>query len=299
MPGFISFPAAEFSSDPAAAISPANASGSVFQTAATPVLKGNGALTFDWVVGRWIPADWQSVSADGRRYAYLEVIPDASEPSRNRTPIHVVDIATRSDRVVHDGGSLAIMDFAPQGIFLASTTYGFSEGRIHIFLLDPETGSFSTLLGTDRPFVVGAAGGFGWVVDNAPGTTSLTEYRLIGNRLSRVDTDGHVTPWYTRPSADVGLLGFDIGGQPIVAVRTATASEVWLASGPLAASRLYSQPADNRVAGNGLFLFRATPDESHGIWFSTNRGVYLYTAAQGMILVATGLDGFISGTCSS
>jgi hypothetical protein len=297
MAGFIAFPAAEFSSDPAAATSPASENRYVQQTVVTPALKGNGDLTFDWVASRWIPAGWHNVSTDGRRYAYLEVIPDSSEPLRNRTPIHVVEIATGSDRVVHDGDSLAVLDFAPQGIFLTQATYGFTEGYIKVFLLNPDSSAFATLLGTVRPFVVGAGGGAAWTVDNAPGTTSLTEYRLIGDRLSRVDTDGRITPWFTRPSADVYLLGFDLGGHPIVSAASTSSYEVWIALGVQSATRLYTEPAASSPGAIGFLT--AIPDESHGIWFSSGHGVYLYTAAQGMKLVATGLDGVVSGTCGS
>ncbi len=252
-------------------------------------------MTFDWTAGRWVPASWQSISADGLRYAYVDVIPDSSEPLRNRTPVHVVDVTTGSDRVVHDGGSLAILDFAQQGIFLTQVTYGFSEGALKVFLLNPDTGAFTTVLGTDRPFVDGAGGGAAWTVDDAPGTTSFTQYRLIGDRLSRVDINGQITPWFVLPSMDVFLIGFDLEGHPIVAAANANSFEVWIAYGPSSAVRLYEGPAN--ASPNGIGFSTAIPDGPHGIWFSTSRGVYLYTATQGMKLVATGLTGFVSGTC--
>jgi hypothetical protein len=295
IPGFISFPSAEFNSDQATATTPASENRYVQQTVATPVLKGNGALTFDWPEGRWVPASWQGLSADGSRYAYVEVIPDSSEPLRNRTPVHVVDVATGSDRVVHDGGSLAVLDFAEQGIFLTEVTYEFSEGALKVFLLNPDTGAFTTLLGSDRPFVDGAGGGAAWTVDDAPGTTSHTQYRLIGDRLSRVDINGQITPWFLLPSTDVFLIGFDLDGHPIIASTSASSSDIWIAYGPQSATRLYTGPAD--TSASGLVFSAAIPDGPHGIWFSTTRGVYLYTAAQGMKLVATGLTGVVSGTC--
>jgi hypothetical protein len=212
MPGFISFPSTDFNSDPATATTRASDNRYLQQTVATPVLRGSGGLTFDWAANRWIPVAWQGVSADHRRYAYVDVIPDSSEPLRNRTPVHVVDLATGSDRVVHDGGSLAVLEFAQEGIFLTEATYGFSEGVIRVFLLNPDTGAFTTVLGTNRPFVEGAGGGAAWTVDDAPGTTSFTQYRLIGDRLSRVDINGQITPWFSRPAEDVALIGFDLEG---------------------------------------------------------------------------------------
>jgi hypothetical protein len=293
MPGFISFPSANFNSDPATATIPASDKGYVQQTVTSPVLRGSGGLTFDWSAGRWIPVGRQSISADHRSYAYVEVIPDSSERLRNRTPVHVVDLATGSDRVVHDGGSLAVLDFAKQGIFLTEVTYGFSEGALKVFLLNPDTGAFTTLLGTNRPFVEGAGGGAAWTVDDAPGTTPFTQFRLVGNRLSRVDINGQLTPWFHKPSMDVFLIGFDLEEHPIVAASNATSLEVWVAYSPSSATRLYDGPPDTILAGPSFSA--AIPDE-HGIWISTNRGVYLYTA-QGLKLVAVGLTGFLSGTC--
>ena len=295
IPGFISFPSVDFSSDPATATTPSSQSLYVAQTVATPVLRGSGSLTFDWTADRWVPVDWHSVSGDGRRYAYVDVIPDSNEPLRNRTPVHLVNVATASDSVIHNAGSLAILDFAEQGIFLTEVTYGFSEGALKVFLLNPDTGAFTTLLGADRPFVVGAGGGAAWVVDDAPGTTSSTEYRLIGDRISRVDVNGQITPWFVRPGMDVVLIGFDPEGHPIVAAGNANVSEVWIANGVSSSALVYSGPPS--TSPNGIGFSSATPDGSHGIWFSGNSGLYLYTASQGMKLVASGLAGFASGTC--
>jgi hypothetical protein len=121
------------------------------------------------------------------------------------------------------------------------------------------------------------------------------------DRLLRVDLKSRVvSPWFRQVGKEVHAIGVDGLGHPIVTVYStvdgndSTAEELWLVTAPGVAKQIYAGPGSNSPD----FVGFSTPlADSHGLWFGTRKGVFLYTPEGKLQLVSTAV-GVVAGRCS-
>lgn len=95
--GWITFPGGTFQLDPASNINRGN---------------GSEGISYDRVLNRWIPVDWNHISPDGRRYVVQE----------SYGVLDVIDAATGAKRMVtmpQVNGNWYPIDFLSTGIYLS------------------------------------------------------------------------------------------------------------------------------------------------------------------------------------
>lgn len=228
-------------------------------------LLGNGGTYYDRAFSRWLPVQRQAVSPNGAQYAYQEYkVPGT--PGRAR--LHVVDVPTGKDKLYElgpSGESYVIVDFAGVGIWLSYA--GYESPRSGLFLLDLGTGALND---GGRPGILDpVAGGIGvfWFTDGGPnpqmsaGMGSVIPARVLRLTIS----DGKTETWFTKPGSYLRVLGADLAGHPIIGAYDEV---VWLAS----------SPTEAKVIGLPKGYYQSIAD-SHGIWFGSQQGVYLYSDA--------------------
>ena len=269
---------------------------------AKPYLYGApGTATFTRRFGRWLPASVAGVSPDSSHYSYAESYNDANGP---RSRIHVVDVASAADRVVYDQGFYAVIDYESEGIFLFTVGYADAPNR-GLWRLDPQTGSLTQMV-SENLTVDYVGGGGAWYSDLAPGDQpppSLDQMaqHYFKDRVMRLDLKSRiVSPWFRRLGKDVRTIGVDGLGHPIVTMvsptnpGTSTSYGLWLVTGPDLAKQIYSGPG----AASADFVGLGTPlADSHGLWFGSRKGVFLYTA-DGKFLSVSSAVGEVAGRCS-
>jgi hypothetical protein len=266
------------------------------KSVAQPSLYGGEAgATYTKRYARWLPAKIAAVSPDSSHYAYSELT-QVSSPSRHRR-IHVVEVTSGLDRVVYDQDFYSVRDYAADGIYLVNTG-PTGEGATGLWLLDPRSGSIRqvapTRIGTPFGFYL-VGGGGAWYGDVAPG--DQPPHSGIGpmDRLLRFDLKTKKSSsWFRRAGWQVEAIGFDGEGHSIVRAYvtsdgTATASgQLLLLPAPGISKQIYSGPA--------TFLGAPLAD-SHGIWFATTEGTFLYTL-DGKFQKLSTAGGEIAGRCS-
>jgi hypothetical protein len=260
--GFISFPSGRLTPDPAGGFVQ---EGSRFRTTVKPYLFGGGAASYDWAVGRWIPTSLGSNSPDGARYAYQV----------EWGFIHDVDVATGTDRslkAIRDAPD-TVMYYAKEGIYFNHAWEAPGPGP-GLWLLDPTSGIVHTVF-TDKS--VDAVGGFAaWLpevnsADPHPVFSQIGGNNLPNQVLRRDLNSGPTVTWFYRPGHSVAVIGFDQGKQPLILASDGQTEEIWQVPAANQGHLLYA----------GTYIPRLMAD-SHGIWFSDDQGISLYTSSTGL-----------------
>jgi hypothetical protein len=255
-------------------------------------------ITYDRVVGRWLPVNQTQVSADGLHYAYLDYESGSATPQR----IHVVDVRSGSDQVVYraaDKPQLAIFGLVQQNIYVTDCEPSEISGNCLAPLrrVNAITGSVTKVSDRRGAWVISER--FAWIV-----TCSATDplpcfYDEHGpNQLLRIDlATGNEEIWDRGSS--VHLIGIDGGGMPLVAVNfvsptwhgvtgppwgDAGESVVFRVTAPEHEERLFSVPINEPWAG-----FESATADRVGIWLQASyvppgfqtAVLYLYSTASG------------------
>ena len=274
------FPGGAFTADPRAAVVQ-DPNTHLWRTATQPYLygsndSGRGRITYDPVVGRWIPVARDQVSADGLHYAYEEPL---FAPGSNTQPggpfltgihIRVVDLARPFDRVVFRSTGdpfYTVVAYATDGIYLtAACVSGCGPESLKLWRLDPATGRLAKV--SDRR-------GFNWLIRNKVAWVATYEEGSLTDQLLRLDlTNGQVATWLT--GAGMNLIDTDAQGTPLVTLTEAGASAQLRVTAP--------QRSEPIFAGPSSALLAAVPDGSR-TWLgggpTGNAGIYLYSWASG------------------
>jgi hypothetical protein len=258
--GFISFPAGTVRIDPQA-----------------QALADQWGLYYDRAFSRWLPVPRQAVSPDGRHYAYGQRGADQSQVPR----MHVVDVVTGADRVFDTPTNpwfvrFDVIDYAAEGIYL----YTGYEVSIGVSIMNPTTGAIQPL--ANLPDIQASAGNRAFWV----GTVNPADPNPLGgletqpNQIDRFSlVDSSRVPWFYRPSTAPRVIGSDLQGHPIVMVVNGKngftdadyGAELIVVTSPQSQGLIFSGPA-NLVTSMFISI-----SDSHGTWFGTDHGVYLYT----------------------
>ena len=290
--GFLHFPGGAFRRDPHAdMVSDAKTPG-LMRTPDQPYLYAYGSpttvvtLTYDRVLGRWLPVNRAQVSDDGLRYAYVDHELGAATSQR----IHVVDVRTGSDQVVYrdtNNPLYAVVGLVQQNVYVTSCqpteTGGNCWGPLR--RLDVTTGNIATVSDRRGRWVV--SGRIGWTVTCWPAKYPVPCFGIYDerepNQLLRVDlATGNEEIWGRGSGID--LIGMDSDGAPLITVGGTGECRVVRASAPEQTEPISSLPI-NHTVGCG---FRSATADRIGIWIQVEyvpsgatAGIYLYSKASG------------------
>ena len=240
---------------------------------ATPA--GNpSAFYYDRAYSRWVPVGRGAVSPDVRHYAYM------SYQDAHRGVLTIVDVATgavRTHPATPDQPQLfyVIIDYAKEGIYLA---LAYIEGPIRgLWLMDPSTG---TIRKVANLFDINAiAGSVVWLGSLNPADPN--PMGGLGVSPDSVDSfdifAGVRTAWLYLPGRGVWVVGVDLAGHPIVqAGDINNDDELLLLTAPNTAEQIFQGPSTKLP-----WLSRPIAD-SHGVWFGSSSGIYLYSPTVGL-----------------
>jgi hypothetical protein len=237
--GWVTFPGGQLTVDPAAEVS----------------IPGVGlpGRTYDWRFHRWIPVFWSAESPDYSRYAYVG----------GDNAVHMVDVATATDRAIPGTRDMIIIGFEADGI------YSRRLPGVELWRIDPSTGSVQQVL--DQGLWLRIGGGAAW------GTT-------MPGPLIRVNLhDASTALWYTRPGG-MGVFGIDRTGHPVVGLSdTGGRTRIIVLSGPDQGDVVYPS---GTLSGSVIFENNwQAPSDQHGVWLAGTDGIYLVTPAPAPTIV--------------
>ena len=265
--GFIQFPSGSFTPDPASLGS------------------------FDRAFSKWLPVPRAWISPDGKRYAY-SVNPPGNGPQTGT--IHLVDVATGSDRPFLVPSTSNVVSFEAEGVYIAHVVPNSGAPPTGLTLVDANTGSYRQIAaaGTWSAIVGGSAWGADLDSSIAPPANAGPG---AANRIRKLDLKaGVVTAQLPSPGVNVQVLGPD-AGQAVIAYGQSVngpAYSIGRTDGVkmfTAESVSTSNPAAPIVSDNGA------------IWFSSqSSALWLWDSPQtGVREVATGppQGAVVAGTC--
>jgi hypothetical protein len=281
--GFITFPAAAYTSDPNGVI---NAIGDgELATQAQPTLMGYavGWPFYDLRARRWLPAAAGQAAGDGSSYAF-------AEPSfgGSQEPIDVVTVATGGDhRLKIDlpgpgvGQFWQIGDYDGRYVYLVAEQIDqFPAG---VWRLDPPNGALAQLLQKTAGSVLLVENGTAWVGLNNP-TDPSPPRPAKGQAFDTIASiklaTGAQTTWIYRPGQSVVFWGLDSSERPLVMVTSGPEFSAML---PLV---LVDSPGTNGIAIPAGFLpLGAVEADTGALWFGGPDGIYYWTLATGFLKV--------------
>jgi hypothetical protein len=234
---------------------------------------GQGGGYFDRAFNRWLPVTRESVSPDGTHYAQIDT---GSELLR------IVDVASGKDRSfpLSSINANVVFDYSTDGVYM---TFGF-EGLHGMWLIDPVTGSSHEVSGVSSPEASGGGGIF-WVGEVNPADphpivtgASVGIGGTLANQVTRVDVkSGARTQWLYRPGTGIGVVALDVRGHPLINLVEswgAKTGEILIAPDAKSQRSIYKGPVVGTLGG-------AIAD-SHGVWFGSAHGIYLYSESGGL-----------------
>ncbi len=247
---------------------------------ATPA--GNrSAFYYDRAYSRWVPVGREAVSPDGRHYAYI------SYPAQPQGIVSIVDVATGDVRTYPATRAqpqifYVVLDYAKEGIYLG---VAFIEGPISgLWLMDPNTGAIRQL--ADLYDVRAIAGSAVWLGTFNPADPNPLPVGLVppANTVDRFDiVTGLRTAWLYLPGKAAGVVAVDTVGHPIVQVGdTSNDVELLLLTGPGTAEQIYKGPSSKFPGMSAPVYFSSSITDSHGVWFGSSTGIYLYSPTFGL-----------------
>lgn len=262
--GFVAFPGGQFAADKSSDVD-------------LPGQTGSDGLAYSVVLQKWVPVDRDWLAPDGKRYLYWNWTQDTVE---------LVNAANGSQSGVSgtftSGNTWSILDAEQNAAYVwqASSNEGLWTARY--------AGGLQQI--TTTGYWQAATGNFAY------GTETSSVPQGAANTIVRLDTTTKSKQdWFSEPGLQGTVRGFAADGSPIVVAskpagtqngQPMTDQEVWLATGPMQAQRLFQVTFVGAVSPYG----GASPGgvtsvlgDSHGIWISVqNQGTYLWTSVAGL-----------------
>jgi hypothetical protein len=263
--GFVSFPSGAVTIDPA----------------------GKGGAYFDRAFSRWLPVARDSVSPDGAHYAYVDL------GDQGVFNVHVVDLRTGKDHVLRENGTgfsfqPFLLDYASEGIYIGQ---GFERIQRGLWLVSPTTGGMRQVSKV-ATLQVSAGGGVFWSGEINPADPHPilvpSSVGTLADQIDRVDLrSGTQVVWLYQPGKGLSLVALDIHGRPLIA-RYSSQTQVPPKTDPIDHSATELLIAlDSRTQrliykGQLVESLGGAISDSHGVWFGSPQGIYLYSDARGL-----------------
>jgi hypothetical protein len=246
---------------------------------------GSLGVTYDWPIHRWLPVRPQLVSKDGTHYAYTEF--------GQANKIHIVDVATASDRVLYAEGRFVATAYDAEGITLVHVGPVINQPVSQpepdgVWMLNPLSGNIRQVT-TDAKYWGDVSSGYAW--------------RRDGDRLLRLSLrTGSIETWGQWPGLEIRVIGFDNEGNPVVDTRHPNLGDQpqineWVAAAknqPTKVLEVYNSPQLTEHGTEGFGIPTALGDE-HGVWLDVTWGLYQYS--NGAIQKRSPLTGQLAGSC--
>jgi len=243
--------------------------GALSEVGVLPEMTNAYGATYNAVSNKWLRVDRQLLSPDETRYTYW-----AADPAHDE--VHVVDIASGSDRMIYNGPTLFIpLTFAADGIYLVHAINLRQGAYEKLYRLDPSGGTPTLVTGSDRHMYQ-----YGWVLIS-DGAAWGVDYRVQGNgyvySVLRLDlATAQLSQWFEGPPDDlVWPLGTDTKHRQYV--QGVNQHELWRFAGPGQAEQL----ANPGPIGYGDFIGGPTDfvADSQGGWFHAQGAIWFYSDA--------------------
>ena len=267
--GFIVFPNGTFIADPRSAVTAPSPSPG--PTPAPPQYgygyQGWWGTTYDRAYSKWLPVPYTWVTPDGTRYAY------PGQPDG----IYVQNITNGTQLELGEGKFWQILDVEANGVYAVTGQTG------GLWLL---TFAGAVTQVTSNGFWQAVRGGYAY------GTATSSVPQGVGNTILRLNlSTGASVDYFSYPSVQSSVAGFDYAGKPVIYVQGQNLFLVYLGS---------TQPGQSMVIAN-LFGSNFWPNgapvgDSHGLWLASGNGIALYVAGVGWYSMS-GLGGQLAGGC--
>jgi len=236
-------------------------------------------MYYDKQLARWVPWGPPALSSDGASYGYVD-------GDQTRSRVHLVDLRTKRDTQLAEGGPWRFVGLAPDAVYLMrieyvdTAAYGLMAFGRGLWKL-PLTGGVAEQLTSDSrswTFGAGAAWGGGSTMDDAGGPNDIVRLDLKTKQS---------TTWFARGTRSF-VLAFDGAGAPLV-LSEAVDEVMWRVPAPGGAIKIWSGPTD------GPRPYAPVAVDGGAVWFSsadTTRtwSIFRYTAAAGLELMASFSD---------
>jgi hypothetical protein len=242
-------------------------------------------LTYDSAVKRWLPVPATWVSPDGTVYFFAEPRSDKN------AMLFEVNAQT---------GTSAELGISPLGygwqVIAVTTDYVFAKLLTHPGLyIMPISDPYSKQMTEVTSGFWSAASGvyvFGTPVPDG-GAIQRIDARKQGGNFVMDKPPAGAEPWFNK-SNSAQILGVDGSGNPVIW----TGTEMWIATGPDQATRISTRSPLPITTSQGAPINGANAPvaDSHGLWFSTTDGIYLY--AGGQTTKVSNLVAQVAGTCN-
>jgi len=278
--GFFNFPNATYAADPNGVIKP-NQTG-IWITNGQPILAGLGGDAFyDLAAKRWIPAAPDRTAPDGQTFAYYQ-----GDPRPEENLIVVMTVATGRIRIATQNPppfffpDYAIIEsFDGRYAYLSDPILSGHEGST-VWRFDTVWGGMDEL--TKASGILLVRDGYAWagLINPADPTPPKPTDGTPGiDSIARIDlATGVETTWVYRPGENLALLGLDLNGRPVVSVAQGPSFDPGHAN-----VLLLSAPGDSGtlISSGQMDVLRMQRDIGR-LWFGTDQGIYLWTAAGGL-----------------
>lgn len=190
--GWITFPGAAFQLDPASNIQRNPSEG----------------VSFDRAVNKWVPADWNHISPDGRRFVTEGL----------NSGLSIVDAASGTSRAIampQVNGVWSVIDFTTAGVYLTDIG-GEGPADPGLWVLNPDSGEVRKLDGSQFWSQVDSRAA--WGVTTVAGAVLLRRLDLQTLAISTQLAVAYHTPAVAGDQS-LELISIDAAGRPLVLMR--------------------------------------------------------------------------------
>ena len=238
-----------------------------------------GGFYYDRAFSRWLPAPRSAVSPDGKHYAYML---RGEALVADKDAMQIVDVATgrvQSYPAVPAGSTperYIVLDYSSEGVYLGLAYEGPIRG---LWMINPNTGAIRKV--ADLGYLQAIGGGAAWLGSVNPADPSHPPGGLVtpADTIDRFDlTTGGRTTWLYKAGMGVYVLGLDTAGHPIVEAWSGSPAgdiQLLLVTGPGTSQAIF-RGVDSQLGGLGNPIA-----DSHGVWFGSSTGIFLYSPAGG------------------
>jgi hypothetical protein len=256
----------------------------------TPDPSAGDGMYYEKQLARWVPWGPPALSNDGGSYAYVDGVQNSSQ-------VHLVDVATKRDTVLTEGGPWRLVGLAPDAVYLMrieflppSLAYGVIVAGRGLWKLPRIGGVAEQLTNDSRDWTLGAgaAWGGGSTVDVAGGP----------NDIVRLDLNTRQSTIWFAPGMRSRVMAVDAGGVPLI-MSEAADEELWRVPAADGAVKVWSGSTD------GPRPYFPVAVDGGSVWFSSDNttrtwSIFRYTTAAGLELMANFSDHpvTIAGPCA-